>query len=1030
MFQVHVTKSPVFMAAEPPKKRQREASEEGAGAKQHKKRSPMLEHLHSIRIVFNITARKVDPIWSIEQKNNLNLIRTVLENAIRVERLNVEFGDDSSDDSSADESTEDAIVYMKGLVQQLISEDPSLEVSLRALQTELAKKMPSEYGEDVREGKSAVSQESAEESSSSDEEDDEPSEMDAISGEPSEMDAVSDDSDVGLTDSSDDEEPESPAAPDSPVTEDLRRRKKRKPLPPIGSTVRVTLQHHKGKHNKLTRLLSDGPQELVLMGAGIDTLTFSMPGGGAKKKGTTLLRSNVTIEEITGIDAPDTLLPEMLLEMRWEGDPQWYLVRYAPALDGTQSVILISDGSLLDFDSDSDEWRYPNYSVFVETDIVRITSPQGPRMATVMQVEDEHVYICEWNKKRPGDDKNFVLDVFYTVAVKVEEDRQVSEASEEDASSEEEEDNIFDIGDLIDKYNGKDYRVKEVHSTDDGYEYTLKNKEGILRVSEQQIQDRWDPKFSPGDDVTFGENAAVVVELDYANRRYEIVLDDAADDAPPLVVSQEELVALQELTYDEGVIVFFNFGYYQVVSNRLAYTLRPEGGGEEIHNVTDDDLMTWVLVLNPKSKTNDIMHVVRHKNKKVKGVYLPFYEVVDKNGKKKDIRAGSKNIKEQADAEAFFQDAMVDDDDLDAVIVFEPGERVTVIGAGSSTEEATVIRRIPGAELDDEKYEIDVDGELRTVPVGLLAKIGAQKVETITEEIGDTTTDEEGNIWTIVTFKDGQAVWKMEDSDEDSDSDSDDSLLDSDEEDESDFKVGTFVTVGNHAEVYEVTKAINNVYTVVCAWDENLEVEDISVNDLKKYENEFSEGDDVLHEGKEDEIVEAHADGTYVLTSGEEVTEDELEKYIGAFKKGTIVRRVGSGVVYKVKSHKNGEYTLISLADKSEHKAPAEEVDLHEEPLFKKEEYAQLADEEYPRKVKKFKKKNWSYRLEGLEREFREMELREPASPEFDKGDKVVIKETGEESKVKRVIPERGSYLLKNGKEVKEEDLEAAEDDE
>ena len=135
-------------------------------------------------------------------------------------------------------------------------------------------------------------------------------------------------------------------------------------------------------------------------------------------------------------------------------------------------------------------------------------------------------------------------------------------------------------------------------------------------------------------------------------------------------------------------------------------------------------------------------------------------------------------------------------------------------------------------------------------------------------------------------------------------------------------------------------------------------------------------------------------------------------------------------MVYKVKSHKNGEYTLISLADKSEHKAPAEEVDLHEEPLFKKEEYAQLADEEYPRKVKKFKKKNWSYRLEGLEREFREMELREPAAPEFDKGDKVVIKETGEESKVKKVIPERGSYLLKNGKEVKEEDLEAVEDDE
>jgi hypothetical protein len=354
---------------------------------------------------------------------------------------------------------------------------------------------------------------------------------------------------------------------------------------------------------------------------------------------------------------------------------------------------------------------------------------------------------------------------------------------------------------------------------------------------------------------------------------------------------------------------------------------------------------------------------------------------------------------------------------------------VSLIGAGSSSEKATVIRRIPGAELDDEKYEIDVDGEQRTVPVGLLAKIGAKKVETITEEIGDTTTDDEGNIWTIVKFKDGKAVWEMDDSDGD-ESDSDDSLLDSDEEDESDFNVGTFVTVGDHGEVYEVTKAKDNMYTVVCAWDDNLEVEDISVNDLKKYENEFSVGEEVLHEDNQAKIAEVHADGTYVLTSGEEVTEDELTKYIDAFKKGTIVRRIGSGVVYKVKSHKDGEYTLISLVDKSEHKASAEEVDIHEEPLFKKEDYAQLEGEQYPRKVKKFKKKNWSYRLEGLEREFREMELREPVSPEFDKGDKVVISETGEESKVKKVIRERGSYLLKNDKEVKEEDLEAVEDDE
>ena len=156
----------------------------------------MLEHLHSIRLVLNITARTVDGIWSTDQTNQLSLIRSVLENAIRAEMVHVGFGDDSSDDSSDDESTEDAIVYMKGLVQQLISEDPSLEVSLRALQTELAKKLPSEYGEDVREGKGAVPQESSSSDSSSSDEDDEPPEMGAIS----EMDAGCDDSDIGHTD--------------------------------------------------------------------------------------------------------------------------------------------------------------------------------------------------------------------------------------------------------------------------------------------------------------------------------------------------------------------------------------------------------------------------------------------------------------------------------------------------------------------------------------------------------------------------------------------------------------------------------------------------------------------------------------------------------------------------------------------------------------------------------------------------------------------------------------------------------------
>ena len=83
--------------------------------------------------------------------------------------------------------------------------------------------------------------------------------------------------------------------------------------------------------------------------------------------------------------------------------------------------------------------------------------------------------------------------------------------------------------------------------------------------------------------------------------------------------------------------------------------------------------------------------------------------------------------------------------------------------------------------------------------------------------------------------------------------------------------------------MFEVTYAKNNVYTVVCGWPgcDGLEVDDISVNDLKRYENLYVEGEDVLYENKSAKIAEAHADGTYVLRSGKEVTEDELEKEEG-----------------------------------------------------------------------------------------------------------------------------------------------------
>ena len=166
-----------------------------------------------------------------------------------------------------------------------------------------------------------------------------------------------------------------------------------------------------------------------------------------------------------------------------------------------------------------------------------------------------------------------------------------------------------------------------------------------------------------------------------------------------------------------------------------------------------------------------------------------------------------------------------------------------------------------------------------------------------------------------------------------------------------------------------------------------------------------------------------------MLQSGEEVTEDQLEEYTSALKKGTFVRRVGSGVVYKVKSFKKGQYTLINLSDKSVSGAVPEDVLEHEAPLFEKNDYVQLDGEPYPRKVKSFKKKDWSYTLEGIDGKFREMQLKEPTDPEFETGDNVVVIATGQQAVIKKVIRENGSYLLKSGAEVKEEDLEAAPDE-
>ena len=1057
MFQQHVPSTHVFAAVEPGKRHRASAADSGMPSKQSKNRTPTGSHLYMLHEALNAVSLGAAGSWSPGQVRHLESLQNELRLAIRDEGLR-EFKDDSSDD---DEEVRplisDRIGAMRGLLGQLLSESPELAGQLESLRLKLDKKLPSDLGEDVR----------------------------------------------GSSDF------HGPSAPETKTSDVAGNRTNKQQVRFVGNTFLVTLLKHKGKHNKLTKLLTKkGPQELVLAGIGAATAEFWMPGATHKNTAITILRDNITMEVATGTHNPEMLLPGMLMEMRWEGDPTWYLVSYSLANGGLYSVsvvgpermtvhstpigdsnanlrpgdsrdivvhlrgdnedtpgtrssnvtierytpmettlsgqfpedastvyifgkcgvILVSDGSLYEFNREFDEWRYPKYGVFVEEDRVRLMTDDGPRIAVVTEVRGDHSYICEWTDRRKEEFKNFEVDVYYEQAVKVVEDRQVSEASEED-ESEEEEDNYFEKDEIV-YYQGHSYKVESVQETANGYEYTIYNRQLDKRTirTEQELRNDWEPEFSGGDDVVYNNEAATVVGVDYQTRHYEIALDSAPDDAPALKVSEGAVSRLYALGYDSGRVVFFNFGYYTISSARLTYILSSESG-EEVSGITEDELSKWVLVLDPKKKTNDIWCIVRKMDKKVKGKYVPHYLVRNASGKQKWIRAVSKNVKEQEDADSFFEDAMRSDDELDEVLVFVPGQPVTIIGAGSNDEQATVVRRIPGAELDDEQYEVTVDGKLRIVPVGQLAKIESEKVEKIAEEIGDTVTDVYGATWTIVRFEDGQAIWEEFEEGSSSSSDSEDPMESEDDEEESDFNTDEYVTLDGFTEVYEVTEAKNNVYTIVSAWDEHNSMQGVSVDRLQKHENEFAKGDEVLFSGVAAKIAEARKDGVYVLQSGEEVTEDQLEEYTSALKKGTFVRRVGSGVVYKVKSFKKGQYTLINLSDKSVSGAVPEDVLEHEAPLFEKNDYVQLDGEPYPRKVKSFKKKDWSYTLEGIDGKFREMQLKEPTDPEFETGDNVVVIATGQQAVIKKVIRENGSYLLKSGAEVKEEDLEAAPDE-
>jgi len=821
-----------------------------------------------------------------------------------------------------------------------------------------------------------------------------------------------------------------------------------KPLPPVGSQVLVTLKvdRSKSKH-KIARMLQQGPTELILAGISIGTVSFWELHQTHKHKSKVMLREEVDIEEVVGISNPSQLLPQMLLDMRWDGDATWYPVRYAPAINGDQGIVLISSGAVYPFSIDDDEWRYPEYPVFVETDLIRVMTATGARIATVMEVQYDHVYICEWNDRKKDEIRNFPLDVYYTQANAVIIEQQVSE--DEALEEEEEEENHFDKGEEL-EYLGIKYKISTVYSTDDGVEYDLTPlKEGdFCRVTEEILLNRWESEFKEGESIVFEDQAGIVDEIDYSDQGYQITLDGADTS---IIVSALEVDQLQSLRFNLTDRVFYNFKHYTVVANRHKYTLQEEGTDNVVIGVTDDELAEWIWLL----PVNDIYHIVREKELTVKKKKKVYYEVVDRHGKKKDIVAGSKNIKYQEEASNYFVEGDNSDSEGDngtERIEFQPGQEVIIIKADGE-ERGTIIRLLPSPDNDDnEQYLVNINGEEKPVHVGSLDRISDQQ-------------SEEGSQIDEISLS----------SEDDDDSDDDDSEDDDSEDDDSELQVGIHVTIGDNTDVYSVVRARNNIYTLQ---DINgFEVEDVGIENLTLYSAAHADGDKVVFGGAVTTIEKVNGDGTYDLTNGEEsILEDELEDFVPVLNNGTIVSVIGSNDVFKIVKFKDGQYTLVTVFDDGLYKlnqrelkkkkkelltlqsgsspelksqllqsieelkalavAPAltfsemEKVLEKEEPTWKPGAWVQLPEWKYPCEIIAFKKSMYTYKLKGMEREFREAELVEAEYfPEFEKGDHVLY--NGATYKIVTVNRHNGTYDLKNySVSVTEEDLEAVPDEE
>jgi hypothetical protein len=753
--------------------------------------------------------------------------------------------------------------------------------------------------------------------------------------------------------------------------------------------------------NKLTKELAQlGPKGklLELHAQGAATYTFKDPEKSTlKSPGIVLQKDEVEIEAVEAVSTPDALENQMLIEVQWDLDPEWHLCLYSTR-SGSPEVCMISELPASDapwpaypFDQNEDEWRYPIYPSFVETDEIAVLAVEGGlfegRIATVMEKEDDHSYIVEWKDHRPSDSKNFEIDLWYDRVESIFIDHQDSDGAEDLGDESDDEDFLFDDKESLD-YHGEPYKISAQYSNPDtgehSYDLTHRVTGDVLRdISEKEITERWEPDFKPGSSVVYQDSPGTVEDVDYETGEYIIELDDALEGET--VRAPADAVTLLELcTIDVGTRVIFNYrDDYKVVSNRHKYTvIGPDG---DVHTDIDDIELNenWKIKLVKKKGQPDrrvVFHVIGTKEKKKGSEYKEYYVyTLKEGGVPKEMVSKSKNYISNHNLANFLavgdESAGSDVDDGSERIVFAAGELVDVILGGDRTARGRVVRLIPNEDQDKEKYEVNIDGEVSEYDPGQLDRSGAVQTE---------PEDSEDDYEIPEDVPSGS-----------SSSESEMSVDDSDVEEESHFKVGGTDDSGvrvpgsyvqfvgdDNGEIFEVIKAENDVYTIVSIFEEDNEIEDVSVDNLVEYTPAFKKGEGVIWDGTPVLIKKVNGDGTYVLSNGSKgIAEDELSQ-AEIFSKKDLVRIIGEKGIFKVLNLKKGQYRLENIFDKTDKRTvEIDEVD-KAEPEYALGELVQLAGWAAPKEIVKVNSKKFTYKLKGDKTWYREIDLQYADKPD------------------------------------------------